>query len=186
MFPPPPESVAWLGRTLVGVVAVGGPADCLPAGGLHGEGMLPIPEKVVKKILELAFVDGRPHADEGSLSVEERFNTLADGSGITDVGQWVQCFAGLVSVLSTKYPQAVPELMAYMATIVKCSRDYHGVAWAQYDRGFRKQMATLRDLRWSRINPTLFSLCFSGKAKRNTMCNWCLAESPTHAPESGE
>ncbi len=101
MFPPPPESVAWLGRTLVGVVAVGGPADCLPAGGLHGEGMLPIPEKVVKKILELAFVDGRPHADEGSLSVEERFNTLADGSGITDVGQWVQCFAGLVSVLST-------------------------------------------------------------------------------------
>ncbi len=30
-----------------------------------------------------------------------------------------------------------------------CSRDYHGVAWAQYDLGFRKQMVTLKDLRWS-------------------------------------
>ncbi len=72
--------------------------------------------------------------------------------------------------------------MAYLATIVKYSRDYHGVAWAQYDRGFRKQMATLKDLRWSRLNTTLFSLCFAGKAKGNTMCAWCLVDS--HDKES--
>ena len=69
-----------------------------------------------------------------------------------------------------------------MATIVKCSRDYQSVAWAQYDRGFRKQMAKLKDLRWSRLNTTLFSLCFAGKAKRNTVCAWCLADS--HDTES--
>lgn len=33
---------------------------------------------------------------------------------VTDVGQWVQYFAGFVSVLSTRYPAAVPELMAYI------------------------------------------------------------------------
>lgn len=32
---------------------------------------------------------------------------------VTDIGQWVQCFAGFMSVLSTRYPKAVPELMAY-------------------------------------------------------------------------
>ncbi len=31
-------------------------------------------------------------------------------------------FAGYVSVLSTKYPQVVPEMMAYLTTIVKCSK----------------------------------------------------------------
>ena len=59
---------------------------------------------------------------------------------------------------------------------------YKGVAWAQYDRGFRKQMAKLKDLRWSRLNTTLFSLCVVGKAKRNTVCAWFLADS--HDTES--
>ena len=27
---------------------------------------------------------------------------------VTDIGQWVQCFAGFMSVLSTRYPKAVP------------------------------------------------------------------------------
>ena len=147
-----------------------------------GEGMLPIPQKVVKRILELAFVemgDLMPEVwmreeEEASVSRNVLILPKKRVGPVTDIGQWVQRFASFVSVLSTRYPKAVPELMA---TIVKCSKDYHGVAWAQYDRGFRKQMATLRDLRWSRINPTLFSLCFSGKVRRNTMCNWCLAQS---------
>ncbi len=147
--------------------------------------MLPIPQKVVKRILELAFVemgDLMPEVwmreeEEASVSRNVLILPKKRVGPVTDIGQWVQRFASFVSVLSTRYPKAVPELMAYMATIVKCSKDYHGVAWAQYDRGFRKQMATLRDLRWSRINPTLFSLCFSGKVRRNTMCNWCLAQS---------
>ena len=147
-----------------------------------GEGMLPIPQKVVKRILELAFVemgDLMPEVwmreeEEASVSRNVLILPKKRVGPVTDMGQWVQRFASFVSVLSTRYPKAVPELMAYMATIVKCSKDYHGVAWAQYDRGFRKQMATLRG---SRINPTLFSLCFSDKVRRNTMCNWCLAQS---------
>ena len=32
----------------------------------------------------------------------------------------------------------------------------------------------LRDLRWSRVNPTLFNLCFEGKARQGMACQWCL------------
>ena len=57
---------------------------------------------------------------------------------ITDIAQWTQCFAGYVSVLATKYPKYVPEMMAYLATIVKCARDFDGVAWAHYDRAYQR------------------------------------------------
>ncbi len=65
----PPRAVSWLGRTSDGtgtggaVVADPGPiGPALPAGGYMGEGIVPIPEKVVKQIL-LAFVEmGDLHA----------------------------------------------------------------------------------------------------------------------------
>ena len=34
---------------------------------------------------------------------------------ITDVLQWLQCFSGMVGVLSRGYPNMVPELMGYQA-----------------------------------------------------------------------
>ena len=61
----------------------------------------------------------------------------------------------------------VPQLMAYQVTIIKCSRDFEGSAWAQYDWAYRRQAAQTKDLRWSRLNLTLFSLCFAGKARQN-------------------
>jgi len=44
-------------------------------------------------------------------------------------------------VLSTKYPNKVPEFMAYLELIVKCSRDYEGFGWVLNDRAFRRQVA---------------------------------------------
>ena len=85
----------------------------------------------------------------------------------------------MVGVLSQKYPHMVPELMAYQATIVKCSRDFEGLAWARYDWAYRRQVAQTKDLRWSRLNPTLFSLCFAGKARRNITCAHCLSDNHT-------
>ena len=50
------------------------------------------------------------------------------------------------------------------------------VAWAQYDRAFRRQMAQTKDPRWSKLNPTLFSVCFAGKAKCDAVCCHCLSD----------
>ena len=36
-------------------------------------------------------------------------------------------------------------------TIMRCCRDFEGVAWAQYDRVYRRQAALSKDLNWSRI-----------------------------------
>ena len=86
-------------------------------------------------------------------------------------------FAALVEVLSRAYPTMVPEFMSYQAIIIKCARDFHGLAWAQYDRAYRRQVAHTKDLRWSRLNPTLYSLCFAGKAKHLIVCASCFSDS---------
>ncbi|MCG8625874.1 MAG: hypothetical protein MJE68_28240, partial [Proteobacteria bacterium] len=37
---------------------------------------------------------------------------------VTDIFTWMQCFTTYVSVLGPAYPEAIPELMAYAATII--------------------------------------------------------------------
>ena len=100
---------------------------------------------------------------------------------VTDVLVWVQCFSAMVGALSTTYPDKVPEFMAYQALIVKCSRDYEGLGWVMYDRAFHRQVAVTKDLNWSKLNPTLHSLCLAGKARRNKFCSFCLSDN--HATE---
>ena len=95
---------------------------------------------------------------------------------------WLQGSASLTSVLSTKYPTMVPEFMVYQSTIIiKCYKDYDGLGWVQYDRAFRRQVAITKNLNWSHINGTLCSLCFTGKAKHNAICIYCLSDN--HASE---
>ena len=155
-----------------------------PFVGSHcGEGLLPVPEKLTQKIIRLEFVEMRDLMPETWLMEEEdsRKNTLSfprkRAAPVTDILQWLQCFAAMVGVLSRAYPTMVPEFMSYQATIIKCARDFHGPAWAQYDRAYRRQVAQTKDLRWSRLNPTLYSLCFAGKAKRLVVCAHCLSDS---------
>ena len=64
---------------------------------------------------------------------------------------------------------------------MKCSRDYEGVGWALYDRAFRRQVAVTKDLNWSKLNPSLHSLCMAGKARRSKICAVCLSD--YHATE---
>ena len=155
-----------------------------PYVGSHcGEGLLPMPEKLTQKIIRLEFVEMRDLMPETWLMEEEdsRKNMLSfprkRAAPVTDILQWLQCFAAMVGVLSRAYPTMVPEFMSYQATIIKCARDFHGPAWAQYDRAYRRQVAQTKDLRWSRLNPTLYSLCFAGKAKRLVVCAHCLSDS---------
>jgi hypothetical protein len=115
----------------------------MPAGAYLGEGLLPVPDKLVQKIVKLEFVEMRDLMPETWLLEEEesKKTTLSlphrRSAPVTDILQWLQCFAALVGVLSQPYPQMVPELMSYQATIIKCAKDFHGLAWAQYDRAYR-------------------------------------------------
>ena len=52
---------------------------------------------------------------------------------VTDILQWLQWYAAIVGVLSRAYLTMVQKFMSYQTTIIKCARDFDGLAWAQYD-----------------------------------------------------
>ena len=77
-----------------------------------------------------------------------------------------QCFAYYVGVLASSKPALVPDLMAYMISIIRASQEFEGSAWTVYDDAYRRQAATAGDqLQWSQVNPSLYTICFTGKAK---------------------
>lgn len=47
---------------------------------------------------------------------------------LTDIFSWMQYFMMYVSILGPGYPEAIPELMAYAATIIRVSQDFVGFA----------------------------------------------------------
>jgi len=159
------------------------------------DGMLPLPRKLKKKITDLLFVEMSELLPEVWMPEEEEMlpsNVLTlpkkKPGIVTDIMLWAQCFASYVSVLAASYPSATPDLLSYMSTIIKCARDYDRGAWAQYDRNFRKSMCQRRDLRWSFVNPSMFSLCFNSRNKRPTACSHCLSDShlSENCPERGQ
>ena len=96
---------------------------------------------------------------------------------VTDIFTWLQCFGSFVSVRAHQAPALIPELMAYMATIVRVSQDYDGLAWMRYDAAYRRQAALTGDTHWSTINPTLYTVCFTGMAATTSRCELCFATS---------
>ena len=59
---------------------------------------------------------------------------------------WVKCFSTLVAVLASKYPQHVPNFMAYQKAIVRASRNFEDYSWVVYDRCYRHQAAATKTL----------------------------------------
>ena len=88
---------------------------------------------------------------------------------------WSQCFALYVSVMAKTYPKCVSELMANMCTIIHASQEYEDSAWVAYDTAYGQQAAATQNRHWSKINPSLFPMCFSGSSKKAVRCSHCNA-----------
>ena len=93
---------------------------------------------------------------------------------VTELIPWVQCFAAYTSVMSRRFPESVPELLAYMTGIIRASGEY-GPTWTGYDSAFRRQAASTGNRIWSRINPSLYAVCFTGKAQGIPRCSTCAS-----------
>lgn len=144
--------------------------------------MVPLPTKLVAKIVRLVFVDMHELLPENwpDLLAEDQSQFYAafgkkKPPPVTDILTWSECYASLVSVLSASYPTFVPEFMAYMSMIIKCHKRFEGLGWLSYDRAFRRKAATLKNLNWSRTDSTLFSLAFTGRAKQVSTCDFCFS-----------
>ena len=78
-------------------------------------------------------------------------------------------------------PRLIPELMVYLALIVRVSQDFAGLAWVRYDSAFQRQAALTGNTRWSAINTTLYTMYFTGLASARKRCELCLATTHTEA-----
>ena len=80
-----------------------------------------------------------------------------------------------MGVVAKSAPDAVPGLMAYMVNVIRASQEYEGAAWVAYDAAFRRQAAATGQRDWSKINTSLYTICFTGKARRSQRCDNCLS-----------
>ncbi len=148
-----------------------------------GEGLPPVPEKLACKIRRWDFVDmtellpefwGSSPAKSDEASSSQQPATGKKKRKITDIWTWLQSYALYVGVMSGQHPEAVPELMAYLVNILRASQDFTGLAWLTYDAAFRRQAAITGNHQWSRLNPTLYNICFVGKARSAARCEFCM------------
>ena len=94
---------------------------------------------------------------------------------ITNLRTWLKAFATYVAVMSQKNGGAVSELMAYMVSVIWAEEEYLEGAWVRYDAGYHQQAAVCWNTTWSKVNPSLFSLCFAGKPQTLSRCDFCLS-----------
>ncbi|KAL5509536.1 hypothetical protein EMCRGX_G004926 [Ephydatia muelleri] len=100
-----------------------------------------LPARLVKRILEFEFVE---MADMLPDAWQEESQSGTDGNPmvrrlvrcapLTEITLWLEGFARLASVLTTKHPTKSAELWAYQSAIIRAARNFEGTAWVAYDR----------------------------------------------------
>ena len=141
---------------------------------------IPIPPRLSKKILDLEFIEmSELLPDTWNIQEEERGccsrRTTRRGP-VTDILVWLECFAALVAVLSTKYPDKVTHFMTYQRTILKAQRCFVGDGWVTYDSTYRRAFAASKSLDWGLIDFSLYNETFTGRARAIVRCRYCLSE----------
>ena len=169
------------------------------------EGLPPVPQKLVAKILRLEFVD-MAELLQDNVEAERRRgknDTPCSSSAhrtarreIPDILSWTQCFGIYVSVMASKYPTRVPMMLAYQTTLLREARRCGGAGWQNYDSSFRQLAACNPKADWSKINTSLYAVTFTSQANgRGKCCQFCLeadhsgaecALSPTQRPDRQE
>ena len=149
-----------------------------------GDGLPPVPKRMVDRIHKGEYIetgDLLPEfwvaPREGEEATAQRLARNRGRRRTQDICVWSQCFAIYVAVMSTKWPQRVPEMMAYMIQIIRASQEYEGLWWFVYDEAYRRQAAATGHVEWSKINPSIFTVCFTSKAKKGQRCKLCLSSS---------
>ena len=79
-----------------------------------------------------------------------------------------------MSICGTKAPETISELMAYMMSIICVNREYTGLALMHDNILFCKHAVLKGDTRWSAINLTLYTRCFTGVTKEAVKHKLCM------------
>ena len=79
-----------------------------------------------------------------------------------------EMFCNLCECTQLTLSEATPELMAYMAMVVRASQDHRCMAWVRYDAGFRCQAALTKH--WILSRTMHFTLNERNMANRCELC----------------
>ena len=97
---------------------------------------------------------------------------------VTDIISWSQCFLVYMAVMHKKFPDKVPNMIAYMLTIVRAQQEFEDPGWRIYDHNYRLKAAASGNQNWAELD---YSQCFTGRAKKVPSCAKC--NSFRHAQE---
>ncbi len=95
---------------------------------------------------------------------------------ITNISQWLERYSVMAAVLATRFQEKALELLAYQALIIRAERNYKGHQWAAYDRQYRWEALSRRDLNLSVPDPWLYNEAFTGRARSIPQCTYCLQD----------
>ena len=71
-----------------------------------------------------------------------------------------------MAILARKFPDTVPDLMAYQLLIIQTHWDYEVPPWQRYDEAFRDKAAATGNRKWSSLDPHLFNKICAGRARK--------------------
>ena len=148
-----------------------------------GEGLLPIPGKLVKKIESGLYVElGELLPDY--LNAINAMGDIADAPRAYEpvtrptlsIIEWVQSFGIYTAILSKSKPHQVADLLGYQTLILQAHQEFQGDFWLWYDRTFKEKVATLKDAKMGfLVNTILWSLVFSGRGRSGSF-NECYRD----------
>ena len=135
-----------------------------------------LPPKVVKKILNLEFVEMSEIAADEFPTPNLGQPPTPSRPPIHDISIWMEKFAVMAAILAARFPEKSPELFAYLAAIVRAERNFDNQCWVAYDRCYRREALGQKDLNWSIPNIRLYNEAFTGRARAIPRCAHCLQE----------
>ena len=111
-----------------------------------GKGLSPVPLKLARKVRAGDYVKMEEFLPEvGTLEDDVPKLKRLCSRRVSDIFTWLQCFGVYISIRGMQSPETIPELMAYMTTIIRVNREYSGSEWRNYDMLFRKHAALRRN-----------------------------------------
>ena len=147
-----------------------------------GEGLPPVPAKLVEKIRRGEFVD-MAELLRDNIEAERRRGSASDIKSLAqkrrevpDILSWVQCFGAYACVVASQHPERLTQLLAYQTTIIREARRCGGAGWQGYDAMFRQHAANAANpVDWSQLNPSLYAVTFMAQQNgRGRTCEHCL------------
>ena len=98
-------------------------------------GLAFVPPKIIQKVLRGKLIEMHELLPEAWRAEEDSCcrSTRPKRGLITDITLWTECYALLVGILSTKYPESTAHFMGSLRTIVRASQNWATIGITVYN-----------------------------------------------------